>query len=133
VKVPSIKADDPGPTPDAQAFAEGSSDSAPEGAPRSPIAYLGAMWRGEVPLSQAVWRDMVLVGTVVNIVAMGTAFFAVALGASTMTGIGIHLLPVPYNIFLVAAVWRSAEHAPPDKAWAARVGSLIWLLVAFVI
>jgi hypothetical protein len=131
VKIPSIKAADPGPAP--QAFAELSPDAAPSPLPRSPIAYLGAQWRGEVPLPQAVWRDMVLVGTVVNIVAMGLAFLAVALGASTMTGITIHLLPVPYNIFLVAAVWRSAEHAPADKAWAARIGSLLWLLVSFVI
>jgi hypothetical protein len=133
VKVPSIKADDPGPVPEAQAFAEGPSDRPPESLPRSPIAYLGAMWRGEVPLSQVVWRDMVLVGTVLNIVAMGLAFLVVVLGASMTAFIAIHFLPVPYNIFLVAAVWRSAERAPVDQAWAARIGSVAWLLAAFVI
>jgi hypothetical protein len=130
VKVPSIKADEPGPVPEAQAFAKGPPETV--ALPRSPIAYLGALWRGEVPLPQALWRDMVLVGTVVNIAAMGLAFLAVALGASTMTGIAIHLLPVPYNIFLVAAVWRAAERAPADQAWAARIGSLLWVLAAFV-
>ena len=101
--------------------------------PQSPVAYLVALWRGEVPLSQVVWRDMALVGTVINIVAMGLAFLAVAFGASTMSGIAIHMSPAPYNIFLVAAVWRSAERAPADQAWAARIGSLLWLLGAFVI
>jgi hypothetical protein len=133
VKVPSIKADDPGPVPEAQAFAELSPEAEPSSLPRSPIAYLGALWRGEVPLRQAVWRDMALVGTVVNIAAMGVAFFAVALGASMMTFFAIHFLPVPYNIFLVSAVWRSAERAPADEAWAARIGSLLWLMITFVI
>ena len=134
MKIPSIKAyGDAGPVPDMQAFAEVAPEAAPVAAPLSPLAYLRALWRGDVPLPQVVWRDMVLVGTVVNIVAMGLAFLAVALGASTMTGIAIHLLPAPYNIFLVVAVWRSAERAPADQAWAARLGSLVWLLVAFVI
>lgn len=134
MKVPSIKAyDEPGEAPAAQAFVEDAAGPESIPASRSPLGYLAALWRGEVPLQQVVWRDMVLVGTVVNILAMGIAFLAVALGASTMTGIAIHLLPAPYNIFLVAAVWRRAEREPADQAWAARIGSLLWLLVAFVI
>jgi hypothetical protein len=133
VKVPSIKADDPGAAPDMQAFAEVPPETAPVAAPRSPIAYPGALWRGELPLSLVLWRDMALVGTVVNIAAMGAAFFAIALGASMMTFIVIHFLPVPYNIFLVAAVWRAAERAPAEQAWMARIVSVLWLFVAFVI
>jgi hypothetical protein len=133
VKIPSIKVDDPGPAPDMQAFAEVPPETVPVAVPRSPIAYLGALWRGDVPLSQALWRDMALVGTVVNIAAMGAAFFVVALGASMTTFFAIHLLPVPYNIFLVAAVWRAAERAPAERAWTARIVSVLWLFAAFVI
>ena len=97
------------------------------------MTVLRRLWRGEIPLSQLVWRDMVCVGTLVNVVAMGIAFLFVVLGASLMTGIALHLLPVPYNIFLVTAVWRRAEREPADQAWAARFGSIVWLLIVFVI
>lgn len=133
MKLPSIKADADPASPAGPSLVEEPSGTGRTSLPRSPIAYLGALWRGEVPLSQAIWRDMACVGTALNIVAMGGAFLAVALGASTLTGIAIHLLPVPYNIFLVASVWRSAEREPADRAWAARIGSVAWLLVAFVI
>jgi hypothetical protein len=137
VKLPSIKVDAvPAAPPVAPSLVEKPA-AAPlppsPPLPRSPIGYAGALWRGDVPLAQVVWRDMVCVGTVVNIVAMGLAFLAVAFGASTMTAIVIQMLPVPYNIFLVTSAWKSAERARFDQAWAARLGSVLWLFAAFVI
>ena len=76
---------------------------------------------------------MLVVGTAVNIAAMGLAFLAVALGASTPIGIAIHLSPVPYNILLVASVWRRAGIERSDWSALAQIGALIWLVLAFVI
>jgi hypothetical protein len=76
---------------------------------------------------------MILVGTLVNLAAMGLGFLAVALGASTAAGIAIFLAPVPYNILLVASVWRRADVERTDWGWLARIGSLIWLVLAFVV
>ena len=38
--------------------------------------------------------------------------------------------PVPYNIFMVVAVWRSADRYRGAKTWAelARVSTVIWML-----
>jgi hypothetical protein len=76
---------------------------------------------------------MVVVGTTVNIAAMGLAILAVVLGASTPAGIAIHLAPVPYNILLVTSVWRRADVERADWGWLARFGALAWLILAFVI
>jgi hypothetical protein len=100
---------------------------------RSPIGYFRQLWRAEVPLSRVFWQDMIVVGTVINLAAMGLAVLAVILGASTPAGIAIHLAPVPYNIVLVTSVWRRADIERSDWGWLARIGSLLWLILAFVI
>jgi hypothetical protein len=76
---------------------------------------------------------MMTIGTAINLAMMGLAFLAMALGASTATGIAIHLLPLPYNILLVASVWQRAGFEPSSWGSLARVAALAWLLIAFVI
>jgi hypothetical protein len=97
------------------------------------IDYLQRLWSAEVPLATVFWRDMAVVGTVVNIGAVGLAFLAAALGASTGVGIALFLAPTPYNILLVAAVWRRADRERTEWAWPARIGALAWLMLAFLI
>jgi hypothetical protein len=100
---------------------------------RGRFGYFGRLWRAEIPLSRVFWHDTLVVGTAVNIAAMGLAVLAVVLGASTPAGIAIHLAPVPYNILLVNSVWRRADVERADWGWLARLGSLLWLILAFVI
>jgi hypothetical protein len=133
VKVPSVRAPaEPRSAAGPPADSGTSSNFAPPPA-GSPIGYLKQLWRAEIPLSRVFWQDMVLVGTFVNLAAMGVAFLAVALGASTAIGIAIHLAPVPYNILLVASVWQRA--GVESSAWSslAKVGAVAWLLIAFVV
>jgi hypothetical protein len=100
---------------------------------RSPIGYFRQLWRAEIPLSRVFWQDMIVVGTAINLAAMGLAVLAVVLGASTPAGIAILLAPVPYNILLVTSVWRRADVERADWGWLARLGSVLWLILAFVI
>jgi len=95
--------------------------------------YLQRVWRAEVPLATVFWRDMAVVGTIVNVVAIALAAFAAAAGAPTGVGLVIFMAPTPYNIFLVAAVWRRADRERGEFAWPARIGALVWLLLAFLI
>jgi hypothetical protein len=124
VKVPSIR------TPTDGRAASEPRASAP---PPRPAGYFRGLWRAEIPLSRVFWLDMIVIGTVVNLAAMGLAFLTVALGASTAAGIAIFLAPVPYNILLVTSVWRRADIERADWAWLARFGSLLWLILAFVV
>ena len=108
------------------------SESSPQPG-RGPFAYLARMWRGAIPLPQIFWRDMVVIGTLVNLATMALALLAAAQGASTAAAIAIFLSPLPYNLLLVAAVWASADRQRSEWSWPARLGALLWLGFAFII
>jgi len=46
--------------------------------------------------------------------------------------LAVHFLPVPYNIFLTIAVWRTAEKSGA-KAALMLLGSALWLIATVVI
>ena len=97
------------------------------------IGYFQRLWWAEVALARVFWRDMAVVGTIVNVVAIAVAAFAAALGAATGLGLALFMAPTPYNIFLVAAIWRRADAERTEWAWPARIGALAWLVLAFLI
>ena len=70
------------------------------------------------------WRDMVLLGTLLNLVFTGVALGIAASDLSIALAAAVHFAPLPYNVFLVAAVWRlpaSAVHRGASLAWLAFV------------
>jgi hypothetical protein len=105
-------------------------------APRRPVKTAGffrSRWRGETPLATLFWRDMLVVGSLVNVATTLAAVGALAAGWSTAAAIGVHLLPLPYNLFLCAAVWRTAGRAGGGLAYAAQMGAALWLVLAVVL
>ncbi|UCI08407.1 hypothetical protein [Mesorhizobium sp. B1-1-8] len=95
--------------------------------------FFRARWRNQVSLDRLFWRDMVLVGTVINIAS--TVLALVLLGLTLPLGIvlAVHFLPVPYNIFLALAVWRAAEKSGGAKASLMMLGSAFWLIATVVV
>lgn len=85
-------------------------------------------WRGEVPLRTLLWRDMVGIGTAVNLMATFLALMAASQGASTWIAAFIHFAPLPYNLFLFAAVDRTK----PRSALAIAL-ALSWLAVVTIL
>ncbi len=75
-----------------------------------------------------LWRDMLCVGTVVNMLATFIALMAASQGAPSWAAAAIHFAPLPYNIFLFAAVGR----ARPRSRIAATV-SFVWLALMTVV
>ena len=47
--------------------------------------------------------------------------------------LAVHFAPVPYNIFLTLAVWRTAEKAGGAKASLMMLGSALWLILVVVV
>jgi hypothetical protein len=88
---------------------------------------------GEVSLPRVFGRDMLLIGTVVNLVVGGAALVALSLDVPLWIWLAIHLSPVPYNALLCVSVWRSAAR----QAWhwneLARVGSIIWFAAMVIV
>ena len=58
------------------------------------------------------WRDMIVVGTLINAVATLSALIAATQGIALGVAAAIHFAPLPYNVFLFAAVGRSPQRTP---------------------
>lgn len=70
------------------------------------VSFFRLRWLGQIPLAVLLWRDMVWIGTLINLAASFLALVALALGAHGGLAVALHLAPLPYNIFLLAAVLR---------------------------
>ncbi len=92
-----------------------------------------ARWRGLVPLDRLFWRDMVLVGTGVNLVTSAVALAMLGAKMPLSVALAVHFLPVPYNLFLFFAVWRTAGAQPGPLASIAQIAAAMWLILATAI
>ncbi|MBL8350424.1 MAG: hypothetical protein JNL87_08900 [Burkholderiaceae bacterium] len=81
-----------------------------------------------MPLQLLFWRDMLGVGTLVNLVATFAALMAAAQGAPVALAAALHFAPMPYNLFLFAALWRLRGRAPVLPMLA-----LVWLVTMTVV
>lgn len=110
--------------------------SAPEQQMQEPhrLSFLQALWHGEVPLGQAFWWYTVVVGSLLNLVTTILFMALVSFQASAVLSVAAFVLPVPYNLFILVAVWRSADGygGPPERALLARILTLVWAVVASV-
>lgn len=87
-------------------------------------------WLGDVPVGRVFWRDMLVIGTAINLVTTVAALLMFATDFPTAAGAAIYFSPLPYNFFLLIAVWRSAGKVQEPRASAARVFALMWFVVA---
>ncbi|RWK05993.1 hypothetical protein [Mesorhizobium sp.] len=94
--------------------------------------FFRSRWQGRVPLDRLFWRDMLLAGTVINIASSALALLLLGLKLPLWLVLAVHFLPVPYNIFLALAVWRTAEKVGGAKASLMRLGSALWLIATVV-
>ena len=90
--------------------------------------FFARRWRGQVPLRTVFWRDMLAVGTAVNVLVTFVALIAASQGAPTWAAVAIHFAPMPYNLFLLVAVARAA----PTNRLASGVG-LAWVAVMVLV
>ncbi|MBZ9988786.1 hypothetical protein LB572_16935 [Mesorhizobium sp. BH1-1-5] len=95
--------------------------------------FFRTRWRGEVPPDRLFWRDMLIVGTFLSIASSALALILLGLKLPLWLVLAVHFLPVPYNIFLTIAVWRTAEKSGGLKAQLMMLGSAIWLIATVVV
>ncbi len=88
------------------------------------------LWTGELPLGQAFWKYAVGYGLFLNLVT-SLAFLALLINDANIALVALAFaLPIPYNFFMVVAVWRSADRYSGPKNWAdwARIGIVVWMV-----
>ncbi|MET3522464.1 hypothetical protein [Mesorhizobium abyssinicae] len=111
-------------------------DSHPAGRVSSKLVGLAGFfrsrWRGRVPLDRLFWRDMAFVGTAINIASSVPALILLGLKLPLWLVLTVHFAPVPYNLFLTFAVWRTAEKSGGGKASLMMLGSALWLIATVV-
>lgn len=90
--------------------------------------FFARRWRGEVPLATLFWRDMVVVGSAINLLATFTALMLAAQGVALAIAVAVHFAPLPHNVFLVAVVGRS-----PQRTATLSAGAACWFALAVLI
>ena len=94
------------------------------------ITIARALWDGSCPLKETFWWYGVAYGFLLNFVT-SLVFFALLTNEVNMVLVALaFVVPIPYNYFVVVAVWRSAGHFPGPQKWAdlARIGVVIWMI-----
>ena len=90
------------------------------------------LWAGEVPLARAFWSYAVIGGTALNGVTTLLAMALLTMNVPAILAVVAFALPIPYNLLVLVAVWRSAGAYHGPRIWAdlARMGVVIWAVMA---
>jgi len=86
-------------------------------------------------MARVFWEYAIGFGTLANLITTALAFGTYLATGSVLLGVIIFLLPLPYNVLIVVAVWRSANRyrGPPIWAMLARIVVVAWALLATLI
>ena len=96
------------------------------------IGRIARLWNGEESLARAFWEYAILYGTLANVIVTIAMFASVAANAPAWVVVVLYVLTIPYNVFIVVAVWRSAQRYQGSAEWAllARIAVVVWAFVA---
>ncbi|TIU06483.1 MAG: hypothetical protein E5W40_19385, partial [Mesorhizobium sp.] len=61
------------------------------------LGFFRSRWQGMAPLDRLFWRDLVLVGTAINIAVSVLALILLGLKLPLALVLAVHFAPVPYN------------------------------------
>lgn len=95
-----------------------------------PKRLIGALWVGDVPLPRAFWQYAIVGGFLVNLVATILVMILAANDAAIVWQAVVFCLPIPYNILMFVAVWRSSDKYRGRPLWAnlARLVIVLWTI-----
>jgi hypothetical protein len=96
-------------------------------APSSIKTFLQRRWRGRVPLATIFWRDMMLVGTLLNVAGFLWARMAITGSMADLVWLA-NVVLVPINLFLFFSVWRSTDQPGVESPHLSRIGACLWFL-----
>ena len=85
-------------------------------------------WHGRVPLRTVLWRDMLVAGTVLNLLTGMAALAILATGGDVLWAVLVHFAPLPLNLFLLSAVFRA-----PRAGRRAKAVAVVWFLAMLVL
>jgi hypothetical protein len=94
----------------------------------TPGNYFSRRWQGQVPVATLFWRDMLGVGTLINLTTTALALAMIINGIHAGFAVALHFLPLPFNLFLLAALNRA-----PDRNTLLMTIAVAWFVVMMLI
>lgn len=101
--------------------------------PRPKRGFFARRWYGEIDFGTLFWRDTILVATAINVGFAAASLLLLAADTPGAVAFAVYMLPVPYNLFLFACVWRQAENLGPLASLATRCAVLGWLALSILL
>jgi hypothetical protein len=98
-------------------------------------SILRRLWGGEVPLARAFWYYAMIGGTALNAMTTLLAMALLSMDAPAALAVIVFALPIPYNLLVLVAVWRSAGAYQGLGIWAdlARAAIVVWAAAAVLL
>ncbi len=90
--------------------------------------FITQRWHGRIGWPTLFWRDLLLIGTGLNVVMTGTALALLSQDVPIQWVLLAHLLPLPYNLLIVSALWRA-----PQRPALVIGASVFWLLLFILV
>lgn len=88
--------------------------------------FITQRWQGHIGWRTLFWRDLLLIGTSLNLLMTGFALVLLSQDTPLQWVLLAHLLPLPYNLFILRALSRAAERP------AVVMGVSVFWLILFV-
>ena len=86
------------------------------------------LWAGDVPLAQAFWEYGVLYAILLGAASTMGSLALWSLDQMIL-GFIVHVLPTPYAVLTLVAVWRAAGKYQGDQLWAGMARVAIAIIV----
>lgn len=83
---------------------------------------------GQVPAGVLVWRDMLGIGTLINVACTFMAMAIIVNDIDAWIAVLLHLAPLPHNIFLLAVLQRA-----PDRDALSTVIAGAWFIAMLIV
>lgn len=93
------------------------------------------LWSGRVPLADAFWTYAIFWGFLINMATTLTSLGLVVADVPGWVAAVAHFAPLPWNLLVLVAVWRSAgrPEVPQSLRLAARSAIVVWSAILTVV
>lgn len=72
------------------------------------LLRIADLWSGRLPLADAFWTYAIFWGFLINMATTLTSLGLVVANAPAWIAAAAHFAPLPWNVLVLVAVWRSA-------------------------
>jgi predicted small integral membrane protein len=92
------------------------------------LSFARSRWRCQVPVRRLLYIDMLVWGSIINVLGSMAALALVVAHAAPAIAVAMHVAAWPYNAFLAAALWRH-----PSASTGQVIVGCLWFVMASLV